>query len=66
MDRTYIVLKELAGNQPPTLNPIQQFMEPHLHALIVFWTTVWVITCVAVLYKGYKEYRRAKNEKSVS
>lgn len=60
MDSSYIVLKELAGNAPPTLNPIQAFMAPHVHAIIQFWIAVWFFTAFVVLFHLVLEYRRSR------
>jgi len=60
MDTHYVVLKELAGNAPPSLDALQQFFAPHAHALIVFWTAVWIFTAFVVIAKLIREYRASR------
>ena len=60
----YIVLKELAGNAPPTLNPIQQVMAPYVHEIIVFWLTVWCFVGLVLLLHLYQEYRKSRSSHS--
>ncbi len=53
-----IVLKQLAGNDPVTLYPIQIMMEPHVDLIIAAWTALWFTTLTIVLYKLFREWRK--------
>jgi hypothetical protein len=59
-----IVLKELSGNPPVQLHPIQQFMAPHIDTMVAFWIAVWFATGIAVLLgllRDYREHRKSKH-----
>jgi hypothetical protein len=58
-----IVLKELAGHPPTHLDPLQQFLSPHLQGLIYFWFSVWCVTGVVLLIKLWQEYHEQKRQK---
>lgn len=60
MEPGYIILKELAGNAPPTFSPLQEIMAPHVDLLILFWTTMWFFVAFVVLFKLYREYRDSR------
>lgn len=57
---TLLVLKELAGNEPTSLNMMQRLLEPHLDILILFWFSVWCATLVFVIRHALNEYRAQK------
>lgn len=52
-----IELKQNAGNAPTSLDPLQQFLAPHVDTLIAFWFSVWVITAIVLLVKLWYEYK---------
>jgi hypothetical protein len=52
-----IVLRELEGNPPVQLDPLQQFLAPHVEVLIAFWVAVWCGTAIFLLVKLAREYR---------
>ena len=54
---TYIVLKELAGNLPPTLSITQMALAPHAPALIIIWKLILCATLLALLVYVAREYR---------
>ena len=51
-----IVLKELRGNAPTHLDPIQQALAPHVQLLINIWIAIWCVTAVFILVKLGREY----------
>ena len=51
-----IVLKELGGNAPTHLNPLQELFAPHIHALTMFWIFVWCATALILVVKLTREY----------
>jgi hypothetical protein len=51
-----LVLKELAGNAPTSLDPLQQLLAPHVHELIYFWVAVWSVTAIVLLIRLVREY----------
>ncbi len=55
---TLIVLKELAGHPPVTLDPVQQFIMAHYAAFSGFWIGLWCVTGVVLLVKLWYAYRR--------
>lgn len=61
MGTHYIVLKELVGNAPPSLNLLQQFFAPHAHALVLFWTSIWIITAFVMTGIAAREYRHERD-----
>ena len=58
-----IDMQETAGNAPVTLDPLQQFLAPHVDVLITCWIIVWAITALVMLYKLWSEYRAQKPQK---
>ena len=50
----YIVLKELAGNQPPTLNKLQLLLEPNVGGITAVYWTLWITTALMVIYYVWK------------
>ena len=44
-----IVLKELAGNDAPSLNAIQHAFLPHLGGLMNMWWAIWFLTLIVVI-----------------
>ena len=56
--KEYIVLKALSGNDPPQLNAIQAFLEPHLQALTAGWFIVWCITVCVLVGIVFREYKK--------
>jgi hypothetical protein len=51
-----IVLKELEGNQPTSLDPVQTLLAPHVDALTAFWITLWCLTAIVLLIRLAREY----------
>jgi hypothetical protein len=51
-----IVLKELEGNQPTSLDPVQTFFAPHVDTLTTFWIAVWCVTAIVLLVRLGREY----------
>ncbi len=58
---TLIVLKELAGNPPPQLNAIQEFLTPHVGLLTDIWISAFVMTIIVLLVKLWSEYKKQKD-----
>ena len=58
-----IVLKELRGNDPVQLTPLQQFLAPHVTTLIDTWILIWCATAAIVVLKLIHEYRLHKARK---
>ena len=59
---TFIILKELAGNPPPRLNAIQEFLVPYTELLVQFWVAVWVVTILTLLWVLWYEYKKQRGE----
>ncbi len=55
---TYIVLRELAGNSPNSLNAVQMLLEPHIDLLVMLWRVAWICTAVTVIAIYAQAYRR--------
>jgi hypothetical protein len=51
-----IILKELEGNAPTHLDPLQQMLEPHIQTLTLFWVALWFATLAFVISKLVREY----------
>ena len=51
-----IILKELRGNAPTHLDPIQKALEPHAQLLINTWIAIWCVTAIVILAKLGREY----------
>lgn len=64
MDTTLkiIELKQNAGNAPTSLDPLQQFLAPHVDALILFWFFVWCGTALVLLLKLWFEYKNRNKD----
>ena len=45
-----IALKELAGNDLPHLNYLQELLVPYLSYLISLWWFVWIVILVYIVY----------------
>lgn len=58
-----IVLKELAGHAPTTLDPLQQFIHAHYGAFQLFWIVLWYVTAAVLLITLWYEYKRQKKSK---
>ncbi len=57
-----VVLKELEGNPPVTLDPLQQFLAPYAGTMTAFWVALWFATAIAVLLKLWHEYQESKKQ----
>lgn len=44
-----IELKELAGNDLPSLNPMQETFLPYLGGFENMWWTLWIVTLIVVI-----------------
>jgi hypothetical protein len=55
-----IVLKELQGNPPTSLDPLQQVLAPYIEELTAFWVAVWCMTAVVLVVHLVREYRKHK------
>jgi hypothetical protein len=58
-----IVLKELVGNAPPHLDPLQQLLAPHIEIINDFWLSVWCMTLIVLLVKLFLDYREHRKKK---
>jgi len=64
MDAPLIVLKELAGNQPPALNGLQSFFAPHVETMVTIWISIWFMTTfalIAIWVQAYLDHRARKD-----
>ncbi len=61
-DQKLIVLKELAGNKPTQLSPVQQYIDHHIYAFSYFWFIVWCVTAATMLVKLWYEYKSQRGE----
>lgn len=61
---TLIVLKELAGHAPVTLDPLQVFILQHIGFFTNFWIVVWWLTAAVLVAKFVREYRAHRNNRS--
>lgn len=57
---TLIVLKELAGHSPTSLDPIQQFIMSHYSVIHACWVVLWFVTAAVLLGKLGYEYTLQK------
>lgn len=55
-----IALKQLAGNEPTFLYPLQEFLLPYVDALSHAWLLVWVLTAIVLTYRLVREYQRTR------
>lgn len=58
---TTIELKQLIGNAPTTLSPIQEKLNAHIDTLVHMWWGVWWLTaCIllAFLVRDYVKYKK--------
>jgi hypothetical protein len=49
MDKNLIILERLGGNEPTSLNALQNFLEPRVDLLQVFWAVVWLLVLAWVI-----------------
>lgn len=55
-DAPLIILKDLIGNEPTQLYPLQEMLVPHLHTLITGWFSIWCMTALILLVQLAREY----------
>jgi len=53
---TYIVLTELAGNPPPHLGVLQEFLLMHADVCIIMWRVAWFVTAVILFLILVRQY----------
>ncbi len=56
-----IILKELAGNQPASLNAVQVMFADHADTLTIFWFFMWCVTVIILIAYTVREYKRASS-----
>lgn len=58
-----VVLKQLTGNAPAHLDPLQAFFAPYTNELILFWISVWITTAGVLVVKVVREYMAHRRSK---
>jgi hypothetical protein len=58
-----IVLRELRGNAPTHLDPLQQLAHPYIPLLTLFWIAIWCGTLAFVIAKTSREYLAYRKNK---
>ncbi len=53
-------LREIAGNPPTHLYPMQELLVPYTGWLIAFWFALWCMTAVVLIYRLAKEFRSCR------
>jgi hypothetical protein len=56
-----LVLKELAGNDPVRLFPLQELLEPHVPAITILWWLLWCATALYLLWIVYRAHRSRRD-----
>lgn len=56
-----IALKQLAGNEPTHLYPLQEAMLPYVDLIAHAWIALWVLTALVLTVQLAREYRSYRN-----
>jgi hypothetical protein len=57
---SFIVLKDLYGNAPTLLSPLQEFLSRHLDLLTNAWISAWIVTGAVLIWIYVRGYRDRK------